>query len=287
MEKKTLLSILCLVALFSLAVVISCGGDDEGGAGAQLVEYAELASWVHDGTEEAVLVDVRMPEEFAAGHIVNAINVPYETVADNAGNPIDGGKALADAVPDKSTRIVAYCFGYGLDKDFADVALELGYTDVYRYEWGTNEWKTRDYLVIDYSSFKKWHDAYFPFEDGENYLIDDLPEPWYTGEDPEHPGGHIPGAVNIHLDLWGGKDGPVDGGKAFTDVVTNRKGKVVIYCGNPVCGLSHQGARTAVELGYENVFRYRGGWQEWQDEGNELAPGVEPYVEGRCTVCPE
>ncbi len=226
-----------------------------------------------------LLIDVRTPEDYAAGHIVNAVNIPYATFADDAGNLIDGGQALTDAVPDKTTQIVVYCFGYGLDRDFADLALELGYEEVYRYEWGTNEWKTRDYLVIGYSSFKKWHDAYFPFEDGDNYLIDDLPPAWYTGDDPDHPGGHIPGAVNIHLDLWGGQEGPVDDGKAFTDVVTNKKAKVVIYCGNASCGLSHLGAKMAVALGYENVFRYRGGWKEWQDEGNELSPGPEPYAQ--------
>lgn len=264
----------CVAALVGFAV-LGCGGDEDNSAGVRLVEYDELTVWLEDG-EHFVFVDVRKPADFAAGHIQDAINVPYETVADSVGNLINGGKALTDALSDKSTRIVVYCFGYGLDKDFADVAVELGYANVYRYEWGTNEWKERNYLVIDYSSFKKWHDASFPFDDGKNYLIDDLPEPWYTGEDPDHPGGHIPGAINIHLDLWGSKDGPVDGGKAFTDVVTNKSGKVVIYCGNPQCGLSHLGARTAVQLGYKNVFRYRGGWQEWQDEGNALKPGLDP-----------
>ena len=269
-------SVRIAACLFALLGMIGGCDDGDGGGGIRFVEYDELASWVYDGVEEALVIDVRTPEEYAAGHIVDAINVPYGAVAETNGTPIDGGKALLDAVPEMSTRIVLYCYGYGLDKDFAEVAVALGYTNVFRYEWGTNDWTTRDYLVIDYSSFKKWYDAYAPFEDGENVLIDDLPEPWYTGEDPDHPGGHIPGAINIHLDLWGGTDGPVDGGKAFTDVVTDTSAKVVIYCGNPACGLSHLGARTAVELGYKNVFRYRGGWQEWQDEGQALKPGLDP-----------
>jgi len=274
--KKTLMTTAIPCLAFVVGVLGGCDGGDGGSAGIRFVEYEELASWVYDGSEDALLVDVRLPEEFAAGHIVDAINIPYETVADLAGTPIDGGRALNDAIPDKSTRIVLYCFGYGLDRDFADVAADLGYTNVYRYEWGTNDWKTQDYLVIDYLSFKKWHDAYFPFDDDENHLIDDLPEAWYTGEDPDHPGGHIPGAVNIHLDLWSDADGPVDDGRAFTDVVGNKSAKVVIYCGNAACGLSHLGAKTAVALGYENVFRYRGGWQEWLDEGNALSPGLDP-----------
>ena len=174
------------------------------------------------------------------------------------------------------TKIVLYCWGHGNDKDFGEAALELGYTNVYRYEWGVKEWVDNNYLVIEYESFKKWHEGKLPFDDGENYLIDDLPEQWYTGEDTDHPGGHIPGAINLPIDLWGDGDGPVNDGKAFTDIVTNKDAKVVIYCGNSKCGKSLTGVKVAVELGYSNVFRYQGGWQEWQDEGNELKLGLEP-----------
>jgi len=260
--------------IVAIAAMVGCDGGDEGTNEAVTVEYDELKSWQADG--EVLFIDVRPATDFAAGHIQDAINIDLADLVDSSGNIIDDGAALTAAVEDKGMRIVAYCFGYGNDKTFADAAVELGYTNVYRYEWGTNEWTTKDYLVIEYSSFKNWHDAKFPFEDGENYLVDDLPEAWYTGDDPDHPGGHIPGAVNLPIELWGSSGGPVDEGKAFTDVVANTDGKVVIYCGNPACGKSVVGVQVAVELGYTNVFRYQGGWQEWQDEGNELKPGLDP-----------
>ena len=276
MMKETSVLTTVMVAAAVLVIctdVAGCGGECEE-TGVTKVEYDELKTWQAAG--DVLFIDVRPAEDYAGGHIQDAINIDLAALVDASGNIIDSGAALTDVVGDKSTRIVAYCFGYGNDKTFAEAAVELGYTDVNRYEWGTNEWTGKDYLVIEYSSFKKWHDARFPFDGGDDYLIDDLPEPWYSGDDPDHPGGHIPGAINLPIELWGSNDGPVDQGKVFTDVVTKKTAKVVIYCGNPSCGKSTVGAKVAAQLGYTNVFRYQGGWQEWQDEGNDLKPGLEP-----------
>jgi rhodanese-related sulfurtransferase len=268
---------LCLVTLLLCTAVAAC--DDEDGAEtveATLVEYDELVAWM--ATEEIVLIDVRTPTDFAAGHLQDAINVDLATLVDGSGELIDGGKALTQAAPDKDATLVAYCFGFGNDKKFAAAALELGYSDVVRYAGGTADWESHgNYFVIEYDGFKAWHDAKFPFGDGKNYLIDDLPVAWYTGDDPSHPGGHIPGAVNLPVELWADAEGnPVDAGKAFTDVVAAKEATVVIYCGNTTCGKSLMGVKAAVKLGYKKVYRYQGGWQEWQDKGNALKPGQEP-----------
>jgi len=256
-----------------------CGdsGDEEGGEVVE-VTYEELKASIQAG-EDFVLIDVRTAADWSAGHIQNAINIPLETLVDKNGTLINDGKALTDVVADKGKKIVAYCFGYGNDLKFAQEALELGYAEVYRYEWGTAEWvdEKHDYLVNEYDGFKAWYDAKSPFDGGADYLIDVLPEAWYTGDDTAHPGGHIPGAINIPIELIADKDGKlIDGGKALTDVAADKAATVVIYCGNASCGKSLTGVQKAVELGYTNVLRYQGGWQEWQDKGNALKPGAEP-----------
>jgi len=267
-----------VVGLVLLGALARCGSDAEEGGTVQEVTYEELKASI-DAGEDFVLIDVRTPADWAAGHIQNAINIPLDTLVDKNGALVGGGKALTDAVSDKGRKIVAYCFGYGNYLTFAEAALELGYSKVYRYEWGTGEWadSRHDYLVIEYAGFKAWLDASTPFESGKDYLIDVLPVEWYTGDDPAHPGGHIPGAINIPIELIATSDGAlVDGGKALTEVVKAKDATLVIYCGNPACGKSLVGVKKAVELGYTKVFRYQGGWQEWQDEGNALTPGTEP-----------
>ena len=55
------------------------------------------------GKRNAVLIDVRMPEEYRAGHIPGAINVPAERI-------------LADRhmLPkDRTTQVILYCRGVG------------------------------------------------------------------------------------------------------------------------------------------------------------------------------
>lgn len=282
--------VVVLIGFCCCAAMAGCdnGSDNEGtdvvaGEGVaageiQEISFDELKAAL-DASEDMVLIDVRTATDWSAGHIQNAINIPLEAVVDKNGALVDGGKALTDAVPDKTKKIVAYCFGYGNDLTFAEAALDLGYGNVFRYEWGTAEWvdSKHEFLVVEYDGFKAWYDAAFPFDTGKDYLVDVLPVAWYTGEDAAHPGGHIPGAVNIPIELFANQDGTlVDGGKALTDVATSKDGTLVIYCGNMACGKSLVGVKKAVELGYTKVFRYQGGWQEWQDEGNALKPGAEP-----------
>lgn len=260
---------------FGMAACGSDGGEDS--VELRIVEYAELSGWLGGG-EDMVIIDVRPAADFEAGHLQNAINIDLADLMGTDGKLLNEGKALIDVVKDKDTLLVLYCFGYGNDKDFGELAVDLGYSNVYRYAGGTQDWAVNgDYLVIEYSAFKAWHDAKFPFDDGENYLIDDLPVGWYSGDDPAHPEGHIPGAVNVPVELFADAEGnPVDEGKALTDIAPNKDATLVIYCGNWSCGKSLMGVKAAVKLGYKKVYRYQGGQGEWKEEGNALKPGLEP-----------
>lgn len=239
--------------------------------------YEDIKEWMA-AKDNMTIIDVRPAADYGSGHIQDAINIDLAEFADTTGTLINNGEALTSVIPNKNKKIVTYCFGYGNDKIFADAAVDLGYTNVYYYTGGTVDWSENgDYYVIEYAAFKAWHDAKYPFNDGKNYLIDDLPVDWYTGDDPAHPGGHIPGAINIPVEQWAdGSGNPVDGGGAFTSVVADKTAKVVIYCGNPTCGKSLSGAIAAVNMGYTNVFRFQGGQQVWRDNGNDLTPGSEP-----------
>lgn len=267
---------LVLLSMVSvLALACSSSEDENSAATVQKVDYATLSGWVKNA-ESMLVIDVRPAEDFAAGHIQDAKNVPLTSLQDSDGKVLDNGKALTDVATDKAKKLVFYCFGYGNDNLAAKTAISLGYSNVYRYEYGTAEWTKSNYLVIDYSAFKTWYDASKPFTDGKNYLIDDLPVGWYSGDDSAHPEGHIPSAVNIPIESWGDGNGPINEGKAFTDVVKDKTAKVVIYCGNMTCGKSQVGAAVAAKLGYTNVFRYQGGQKEWGEKGNTFTKGTTP-----------
>ena len=77
-----------------------------------------------------IILDVRRPDEFAAGHIPNAINVPNETI----------GMAVISELPDKNQLIMVYCRSERRSKEAAEKLVKLGYTNIVEFG-GILDWK--------------------------------------------------------------------------------------------------------------------------------------------------
>ena len=77
-----------------------------------------------------IILDVRRPDEFAAGHIPNAINVPNETI----------GTAEIPELPDKNQLIMVYCRSGRRSKEAAAKLVKLGYTNIVEFG-GILDWK--------------------------------------------------------------------------------------------------------------------------------------------------
>jgi rhodanese-related sulfurtransferase len=77
-----------------------------------------------------IILDVRRPDEFAAGHIPNAINVPNETI----------GTFEIPELPDKDQLIMVYCRSGRRSKEAAEKLLKLGYTNIVEFG-GILDWK--------------------------------------------------------------------------------------------------------------------------------------------------
>jgi rhodanese-related sulfurtransferase len=77
-----------------------------------------------------IILDVRRPDEFAAGHIPNAINVANETI----------GTAEIPELPDKNQLIMVYCRSGRRSKEAAEKLVKLGYTNIVEFG-GILDWK--------------------------------------------------------------------------------------------------------------------------------------------------
>ena len=77
-----------------------------------------------------IILDVRRPDEFAAGHIPNAINVPNETI---------GNDEIAE-LPDKDQLIMVYCRSGRRSKEASEKLVKLGYTNIVEFG-GILDWK--------------------------------------------------------------------------------------------------------------------------------------------------
>ena len=67
-----------------------------------------------------IILDVRRPDEYAAGHIPNAINVPNESI----------GTAEIPELPDKNQLILVYCRSGRRSKEASAKLVKLGYTNI-------------------------------------------------------------------------------------------------------------------------------------------------------------
>ena len=77
-----------------------------------------------------IILDVRRPDEFVAGHIPNAINVPNETI----------GTAEIPELPDKDQLIMVYCRSGRRSKEASEKLVKLGYTNIVEFG-GILDWK--------------------------------------------------------------------------------------------------------------------------------------------------
>lgn len=69
---------------------------------------------------------------------------------------------------------------------------------------------------------------------------------------------HIPGSINL----------PVEKIEAEASRLFAKHDWIVVYCANKNCDASHQAAEKFKKLGFENVYRFTGGCEEWTKNKN-------------------
>ena len=76
---------------------------------------------------------------------------------------------------------------------------------------------------------------------------------------------HLPGAINIpHTEV----------DALAPELVPDKSAHIVVYCSNRACQNSPKAARKLVALGYENVYDYAEGKQDWIEAGLSTESGA-------------
>lgn len=92
----------------------------EAPAATPLIEADELLSLQKAEASDLLLLDVRKPEEFAAGHVPGAINIPHDQLASR----------LAELPASRDKPVVVYCRSGRRSALAEDVLRQGGYTKV-------------------------------------------------------------------------------------------------------------------------------------------------------------
>lgn len=92
----------------------------------------------NEGKEDFVLINVLSRAHFNERHIPGSINIPYEDDERFVGR-------VKDAAGSKERKIIVYCAGPECDasRNAAKKLSAEGFSDVYAYEGGTQEWFER------------------------------------------------------------------------------------------------------------------------------------------------
>lgn len=102
---------------------------DENEANYKQITMSEAVEIIGNESDYIIL-DVRRPDEFAAGHIPNAVNIPNESIDSNE----------ITELPDKDKLILVYCRSGNRSKQASQKLVKLGYTNVLEFG-GINDWE--------------------------------------------------------------------------------------------------------------------------------------------------
>lgn len=116
--------------------------------GASVVSADQVKQMLEKGTP---VIDTRVANEFAEGHVKGAKSVPYKEKSekrlgfDATQDSFDLGKLPAD----KNAPVVFYCNAGDCWKSFkaSSVAIKAGYKKVQWFRGGMPEWKAKGYPV--------------------------------------------------------------------------------------------------------------------------------------------
>ncbi len=122
---------LSLAALVFAAVGCAAGGATATPTAAQgpVRIDAQQAKAMRDADPSVIVLDVRTPEEYAAGRIAGATLLPVTEIQAQA----------ASAIPDKNATYLVYCRSGNRSRTAAALLSQMGYTRVYDFG-GIQDW---------------------------------------------------------------------------------------------------------------------------------------------------
>jgi rhodanese-related sulfurtransferase len=102
----------------------------------------ETAAELQEGQEDTLLLDVREPEEFAAGRVPGSVNVP-RGLLEGAADP-EYKRPHPELSTARDRTVLVACTTGGRSALAAATLLDMGFTDVHNVAGGLTNWLAED-----------------------------------------------------------------------------------------------------------------------------------------------
>jgi rhodanese-related sulfurtransferase len=132
MKKAVALAVVAAIA--SVGLLAGCSSNNEAAKKVDPVEFSEVIA-----QPGVIILDVRTPEEFNAGHIANAINI----------NVADSNFSSEVSKLDKNATIAVYCRSANRSAVATNEMADLGFTDMYDMQGGIIDWEAAGGPVVN------------------------------------------------------------------------------------------------------------------------------------------
>lgn len=114
--------------LLALTLLVGCGTTSNETISYRQISMEDAVTMMSE-EENYIILDVRTAEEYAGGHIPEAINIPNESI----------GSEKIPELPDKDQLILVYCRSGNRSKQASEKLASLGYTNIVEFG-GINDW---------------------------------------------------------------------------------------------------------------------------------------------------
>ena len=118
------------IALSATLVLGACGGSTATDSKLELTSAADVAEIVDAPPADLVILDIRTPEEFSAGHLAGAINIDYYAA--------DFEAQLSGL--DLNVPYVMYCNSGNRSANALPLMDSIGFEEVYELDGGIQAW---------------------------------------------------------------------------------------------------------------------------------------------------
>jgi rhodanese-related sulfurtransferase len=235
----TVIALVCLFGVMSTALQ-TYGAEQEFAA----VSSEQLKAMI-DTKKDFMLIDARTATEYQEAHIIGALSIPD--------NKFDDSLSLLPA--DKSKLLVFYCNGVkcGKSKKSAIKAAAAGFKKISIYSDGFPVWEEKGLHIVPGPDYSKKVETTVINPADLKKLIDNKNQDYVVvdvRDEVEYKEGHIPGAINIPVDIFASRSG-----------VLPKEKKIIVYCNTG--GSSYSAYRKLIKLAYPFIAQTK--FVDWKE----------------------